>query len=148
MLLFGKVTFRISGIWRRVMRKIPLIQDNNTSAMFYVYCNSLMTPRDGGKVTLTNINWLKKTIEILKCIFILLVCVFGYLPPVRLRFLSPGSGPSHDRCSIYDTRNIVDGVYCQPIGHWIEETGHTDEMKHTTNFYFHVAGQKAMHFSR
>lgn len=57
------------------MRKIPLIQDNNMSAMFYVYCNSLMAPRDGRKVTLTNFNWPKKTIEILKCIYILLVCV-------------------------------------------------------------------------
>ncbi|KAE8286828.1 Laforin [Larimichthys crocea] len=56
--------------------------------------------------------------------------------------------PSHDRCCSYDDRNMVDGVYCHPIGHWIEETGHTDEMKHTTSFYFSVAGQKAIHFSR
>ncbi|XP_067338893.1 laforin isoform X2 [Channa argus] len=43
---------------------------------------------------------------------------------------------------------MVDDVYCHPIGHWIEETGHTDEMKHTTNFYFSVAGQNTIHFSR
>lgn len=42
----------------------------------------------------------------------------------------------------------MDGVYCCPIGHWIEVSGHTDEMRHTTNFYFGVAGQQAMHFSK
>lgn len=62
--------------------------------------------------------------------------------------LSPGSGPSHDRCCSYDESNVVDGVYCHPIGHWIEETGHTDEMKHTANFYLNVSGQKATRFSR
>ncbi|XP_057679145.1 laforin isoform X1 [Corythoichthys intestinalis] len=59
-----------------------------------------------------------------------------------------GNGPHHDRTCCYDEQNVVDGVYCHPICHWIEETGHTDEMKHTTNFYFSVAGQNAMHFSR
>uniref|UniRef100_H2VCC2 EPM2A glucan phosphatase, laforin n=1 Tax=Takifugu rubripes TaxID=31033 RepID=H2VCC2_TAKRU len=73
---------------------------------------------------------------------------FKFLKRVGGTTIWEGSGPSHDRCCIYDARNIVDGVYCHPIGHWIEETGHTDEMKHTTHFYFHVAGQKAMHFSR
>ncbi|CAN9493236.1 unnamed protein product [Ophioblennius macclurei] len=63
-------------------------------------------------------------------------------------FIWEGSGPSHDRCCLYDERNVVEGVYCHPIGHWIEDTGHTDEMRHTTNFYFGVAAQRAMHFSR
>lgn len=66
----------------------------------------------------------------------------------RVLSSSPGSSPTHDRCCCYDKRNMVDGVHCHPIGHWIDETGHTDEMKHTTRFYFIVAGQKAMHFSR
>ncbi|CAG03589.1 unnamed protein product, partial [Tetraodon nigroviridis] len=73
---------------------------------------------------------------------------FKFLKRVADTTIWEGNGPSHDRCCVYDTRNMVDGVYCHPVGHWIEETGHTDEMKHTTNFYFHVAGQKAMHFSR
>ncbi|XP_022073074.1 laforin [Acanthochromis polyacanthus] len=73
---------------------------------------------------------------------------FKFVQRVRGSFIWEGSGPHHDRCCSYDERNVVDGVYCHPIGHWIEETGHTDEMRHTTNFYFSVAGQKAMHFSR
>ncbi|XP_057679146.1 laforin isoform X2 [Corythoichthys intestinalis] len=63
-------------------------------------------------------------------------------------YIWEGNGPHHDRTCCYDEQNVVDGVYCHPICHWIEETGHTDEMKHTTNFYFSVAGQNAMHFSR
>ncbi|XP_061610702.1 laforin isoform X3 [Phyllopteryx taeniolatus] len=59
-----------------------------------------------------------------------------------------GNGPHHDRTCSYDEQNVLDGVHCHPIAHWIEETGHTDEMKHTTDFYFSVAGQNAMHFSR
>nr|XP_045013873.1 laforin isoform X2 [Jaculus jaculus] len=59
-----------------------------------------------------------------------------------------GSGPHHDRCCAYDENNLVDGVYCLPIGHWIEATGHTNEMKHTTDFYFNIAGHHAMHYSR
>ncbi|XP_020488554.2 laforin [Labrus bergylta] len=73
---------------------------------------------------------------------------FKFVRRVRGTFIWEGSGPSHDRCCAFDESNVVDGVYCNPIGHWIEETGHTDEMKHTTSFYFGVAGQKAMHFSR
>ncbi|XP_062415664.1 laforin isoform X2 [Pungitius pungitius] len=73
---------------------------------------------------------------------------FKFVQRVRGSCILEGSGPSHDRCCSYDERNIVDGVYCHPIGHWIEETGHTDEMKHTANFYFSVSGQKAIHFSR
>ncbi|XP_028295742.1 laforin [Gouania willdenowi] len=73
---------------------------------------------------------------------------FKFLQKVRGAFIWEGSGPSHDRVCSYDEKNLVDGVYCHPIGHWIEETGHTDEMRHTTNFYFKVAGQEAMHFSR
>ncbi|XP_019807220.1 laforin isoform X1 [Globicephala melas] len=59
-----------------------------------------------------------------------------------------GNGPHHDRCCIYNENNLVDGVYCLPIGHWIEATGHTNEMKHTTDFYFNIAGHQAMHYSR
>ncbi|XP_063297228.1 laforin [Pelobates fuscus] len=59
-----------------------------------------------------------------------------------------GAGPHHDRCSEYNESDIVDGVYCHEIGHWIETTGHTDEMKHTTNFYFQFADKQGMHFSR
>lgn len=58
--------------------KIPSIEKNDTSAMIYVYCNLLMAPRDGGKVTPIKSNALKRSISVLKCIFILLVCVFGY----------------------------------------------------------------------
>ncbi|XP_040016086.2 laforin [Gasterosteus aculeatus] len=73
---------------------------------------------------------------------------FKFVQRVRGSCILEGSGPSHDRCCSYDESNVVDGVYCHPIGHWIEETGHTDEMKHTANFYFTVSGQKAIHFSR
>ncbi|XP_034435261.1 laforin [Hippoglossus hippoglossus] len=73
---------------------------------------------------------------------------FKFLQRTRGCYIWEGSGPSHDRFCSYDERNVVDGVYCHPIGHWIEETGHTDEMKHTTRFYLGVAGQAAMHFSR
>ncbi|KAL2082238.1 hypothetical protein ACEWY4_022056 [Coilia grayii] len=59
-----------------------------------------------------------------------------------------GNGAHHDRRCVYDERDVVEGVYCNPIGHWIEESGHTDEMKHTTNFYFSVAGEQAMHYSQ
>ncbi|XP_061480034.1 laforin isoform X2 [Rhineura floridana] len=59
-----------------------------------------------------------------------------------------GNGPHHDRCSVYNPSNLVDGVYCLPIGHWIEVSGHTDEMKHTTDFYFNIAGHQAIHYSR
>ncbi|XP_028633623.1 laforin isoform X2 [Grammomys surdaster] len=59
-----------------------------------------------------------------------------------------GNGPHHDRCCTYNENNLVDGVYCLPVGHWIEDTGHTNEMKHTTDFYFNIAGHQAMHYSR
>ncbi|KAJ7404159.1 hypothetical protein WISP_147211 [Willisornis vidua] len=59
-----------------------------------------------------------------------------------------GNGPHHDRSCVYNQSNIVDGVYCLPIAHWIEVSGHTDEMKHTTDFYFNIAGQQAIHYSR
>nr|XP_016854248.1 PREDICTED: laforin isoform X3 [Anolis carolinensis] len=59
-----------------------------------------------------------------------------------------GNGPHHDRCSVYNPSNLVDGVYCLPVGHWIEVSGHTDEMKHTTDFYFNIAGHQAIHYSR
>ncbi|NWT92654.1 EPM2A protein, partial [Urocynchramus pylzowi] len=57
-------------------------------------------------------------------------------------------GPHHDRSCVYNQSNIVDGVYCLPIAHWIEVSGHTDEMKHTTDFYFNIAGHQAIHYSR
>ncbi|KAI4788199.1 hypothetical protein KUCAC02_036008 [Chaenocephalus aceratus] len=69
---------------------------------------------------------------------------FKFVKRVRGTYIWEGSNPSHDRFCPFDEKNIVDGVYCHPIGHWIEETGHTDEMKHTTNFYFSVAGQNAI----
>lgn len=59
-----------------------------------------------------------------------------------------GDGPHHDRSCVYNQSNIVDGVYCLPIAHWIEVSGHTDEMKHTTDFYFNIAGHQAIHYSR
>eukprot|EP00071_Canis_lupus_P039972 XP_022273529.1 laforin isoform X2 [Canis lupus familiaris] len=64
------------------------------------------------------------------------------------RAVKSGNGPHHDRCCTYNENNLVDGVYCLPIGHWIEATGHTNEMKHTTDFYFNIAGHQAMHYSR
>ncbi|XP_041831840.1 laforin isoform X1 [Melanotaenia boesemani] len=73
---------------------------------------------------------------------------FKFIQRVRGNYVWEGNGPGHDRCCLFDERNVVDGVYCHPIGHWIEDTGHTDEMRHTTNFYFRVAGQKAIHCSR
>ncbi|XP_043857557.1 laforin isoform X3 [Dromiciops gliroides] len=62
--------------------------------------------------------------------------------------MEPGNGPHHDRCSTYTESNFIDGVYCLPIGHWIEATGHTNEMKHTSDFYLNIAGHQAMHYSR
>nr|XP_010301381.1 PREDICTED: laforin [Balearica regulorum gibbericeps] len=62
--------------------------------------------------------------------------------------LPMGNGPHHDRSCVYNQSNIVDGVYCLPIAHWIEVSGHTDEMKHTTDFYFNIAGHQAIHYSR
>ncbi|XP_041952210.1 laforin isoform X2 [Alosa sapidissima] len=59
-----------------------------------------------------------------------------------------GNGSHHDRCCVYEERNVVEGVHCNPIGHWIEQSGHTDEMKHTTDFYFGIAGEQAMHYSQ
>lgn len=73
---------------------------------------------------------------------------FKFLKRIAGQFIWEGSGPHHDRCSVYNEKNLVDGVYCHPLGHWIETTGHTNEMKHTTDFYFHIAGHQAMHYSR
>ncbi|MGH0139966.1 UNVERIFIED_CONTAM: hypothetical protein FKN15_019670 [Acipenser sinensis] len=39
-----------------------------------------------------------------------------------------GTGPHHDRFCTYDDSNVVDGVYCYLIGHWIETTGYTNEI--------------------
>ncbi|XP_077443831.1 laforin [Stigmatopora argus] len=73
---------------------------------------------------------------------------FKFLRKTDADFTWEGNGPHHDRTCHYEEQNVVDGVHCHPIGHWIEETGHTDEMKHTTNFYLSVAAHNAMHFSR
>ncbi|XP_042606859.1 laforin [Cyprinus carpio] len=73
---------------------------------------------------------------------------FKFIKRLDGNYIWEGNGPHHDRHCVYDDSNMVDGVYCHPIGHWIEETGHTDEMKHTTNFYFSIAGQQAIHFSQ
>ncbi|XP_023692627.1 laforin [Paramormyrops kingsleyae] len=73
---------------------------------------------------------------------------FKFVKRVGGNLIWEGNGPHHDRCCVFDGSNVVDGVYCHPIGHWIEASGHTDEMQHTTNFYFSVAGHHAMHFSR
>ncbi|KAM9444626.1 laforin isoform 1-T2 [Clarias gariepinus] len=73
---------------------------------------------------------------------------FKFLKRIDGNYIWEGNGPHHDRECVYDQSNTVDGVYCHPIGHWIEASGHTDEMRHTTNFYFSVAGQQAMHFSK
>ncbi|XP_035278281.1 laforin [Anguilla anguilla] len=73
---------------------------------------------------------------------------FKYIKRVGGNMTWEGNGPHHDRSCEYDKSNVVDGVYCQPVSHWIEAGGHTDEMKHTTDFYFGVAGHQAMHFSR
>lgn len=102
------------------------------------------------KVINSNILHLKH----LKTFTIFLVCHWPISVQMYLRSvvfvlcLSLGNGPHHDRQCVYDDSNMVDGIYCHPIGHWIEETGHTDEMKHTTNFYFSIAGQQAIHFSQ
>uniref|UniRef100_A0A8D0EDR5 EPM2A glucan phosphatase, laforin n=1 Tax=Salvator merianae TaxID=96440 RepID=A0A8D0EDR5_SALMN len=73
--------------------------------------------------------------------------IFCLLPSYPLK-QDKCNGPHHDRCSVYNPDNLVDGVYCLPIGHWIEVSGHTDEMKHTTDFYFNIAGHQAIHYSR
>ncbi|XP_028858354.1 laforin isoform X1 [Denticeps clupeoides] len=73
---------------------------------------------------------------------------FKFIQRVGGETVWEGNGPHHDRCFSYDEQNVVDGVYCNPIGHWIEGSGHTDEMKHTTDFYFSIAGAQAMHFSQ
>ncbi|XP_017341821.1 laforin [Ictalurus punctatus] len=73
---------------------------------------------------------------------------FKFLKRLDGNYIWEGNGPHHDRECVYDQSDMVDGVYCHPIGHWIEVSGHTDEMRHTTNFYFSVAGQQAMHFSK
>lgn len=70
-----------------------------------------------------------------------------FIKRVGGNFIREGNGSHHDRCCVYDQSNLMDGVYCHPIGHWIEETGHKDEMKHTTDFYFGMASQHSMHFN-
>ncbi|XP_033861496.3 laforin [Acipenser ruthenus] len=73
---------------------------------------------------------------------------FKFIKRFGDHFTWEGNGPHHDRFCTYDDSNVVDGVYCYPIGHWIETTGYTNEMKHTTDFYFNIADHQAMHFSK
>ncbi|XP_062895950.1 laforin isoform X2 [Mobula hypostoma] len=73
---------------------------------------------------------------------------FKFGKRIRGQFIWEGSGPHHDRCCEYDESNLVGDVYCHPVGHYIEESGCTNEMKHTTDFYFRIADHQAMHYSR
>uniref|UniRef100_UPI00398F425C laforin n=1 Tax=Pristiophorus japonicus TaxID=55135 RepID=UPI00398F425C len=73
---------------------------------------------------------------------------FKFAQRTHEEFIWEGNGPLHDRCCEYDESNLVDGVYCVPIGHYIEDSGCTNEMKHTTDFYFNIADHQAMHYSR
>ncbi|XP_041043592.1 laforin [Carcharodon carcharias] len=73
---------------------------------------------------------------------------FKFAKRIHGQFIWEGNGPFHDRCSEYDDSNLVDGVYCYPVGHYVEASGCTNEMKHTTDFYFHIADHQAMHYSR
>ncbi|XP_015203911.1 laforin [Lepisosteus oculatus] len=73
---------------------------------------------------------------------------FKYIKRVGGNFIWEGNGPHHDRCCVFNESNVVDGVYCHPPGHWIETSGYTNEMKHTTDFYFHIADHQSMHYSR
>ncbi|XP_048387124.1 laforin [Stegostoma tigrinum] len=73
---------------------------------------------------------------------------FKFAKKIGGNFIWEGNGPLHDRCCEYDDSNLVDSVYCYPVGHYIEESGYSNEMKHTTDFYFHIADHQAMHYSR
>ncbi|XP_069741174.1 laforin isoform X2 [Narcine bancroftii] len=73
---------------------------------------------------------------------------FKFAKRIRGHFVWEGNGPLHDRCCEYDASNLLDDVYCHPVGHYMEESGCTNEMKHTTDFYFHIADHQAMHYSR
>ncbi|XP_060677385.1 laforin [Hemiscyllium ocellatum] len=73
---------------------------------------------------------------------------FKFAKKIRGNFIWEGNGPLHDRCCEYDDSNLVDGVYCYPVGHFIEKSGYSNEMKHTTDFYFQIADHQAMHYSR
>ncbi|GCB61482.1 hypothetical protein scyTo_0009351 [Scyliorhinus torazame] len=73
---------------------------------------------------------------------------FKFAKKIHGHFIWEGNGPMYDRCCEYDDSNLVDGVYCYPIGHYVQNTGCTNEMKHTTDFYFHIADHQAMHYSR
>ncbi|XP_043830433.1 laforin-like [Dromiciops gliroides] len=57
-------------------------------------------------------------------------------------FSFEGNGPQYERYSIYSESNMVDGVYCLPIAHWIEAAGHRDD------FSCNIAGHQAMHYSQ
>ncbi|XP_043830471.1 laforin-like isoform X2 [Dromiciops gliroides] len=63
-------------------------------------------------------------------------------------FSCEGNGPHHDRHSTYTESNMVEGMYCLPIGYWLEATGHTNEVKHRNDFGCNIAGHQTMHFSQ
>ncbi|XP_038656535.1 laforin [Scyliorhinus canicula] len=73
---------------------------------------------------------------------------FKFAKKINGQFIWEGNGPMYDRCSEYDESNLVDGVYCYPIGHYVQYSGCTNEMKYTTDFYCHIAEHQAMHYSR
>ncbi|XP_043924682.1 laforin [Protopterus annectens] len=73
---------------------------------------------------------------------------FKFFKRVGDHVIWEGNGPHHDRCSVYYEENVVDGIYCYPVCHWIESTGYSNEMKHTTDFYFSIADHQAIHYTR
>ncbi|XP_042201675.1 laforin [Callorhinchus milii] len=73
---------------------------------------------------------------------------FKFAKNINGQIIWEGNGPLHDRCCEFTDSNVVDGVYCHPVGHYIEESGFTNEMKHTTDFYFHIADNQSIHYSR
>uniref|UniRef100_UPI00358F90D6 laforin n=1 Tax=Myxine glutinosa TaxID=7769 RepID=UPI00358F90D6 len=73
---------------------------------------------------------------------------FKFLKRVNGEIIWEGRGSQDDRHCDYDDANVVDGVHCFPACHWIESWGHSNEMHHTTNFYFNIADHQAIHFSR
>uniref|UniRef100_A0A8C4R4X3 EPM2A glucan phosphatase, laforin n=1 Tax=Eptatretus burgeri TaxID=7764 RepID=A0A8C4R4X3_EPTBU len=73
---------------------------------------------------------------------------FKFMKRISGEIIWEGRGSQDDRHCDYDDANVVDGVHCFPACHWIESWGHSNEMHHTTNFYFNIADHQAIHFSR